>query len=271
MVILMSWNVRGIFSSTLCLSSLLDREKCDIAVLSEHKLKQETRGYLDTIHTDFLSFVKFEDEKSTHTNVLFAGRGGVAIMYRKCLAFSIREIPCFDSNRIIGIELKTCNGCVYILGAYLPSDNNVDNYAYELNLLENLYNHYSNYGKVIIAGDLNGSLVDSTGTNERKSEVLSSFIFRKNLCTPYIDFKTCGENYTFTYKKTTLDYVLFDKSVLTMLHRYLTYVEGSFSLTSDHLPIIATFNLRAMQCHHLKTSQTKLLAWHKATAEKEQN
>lgn len=118
MVILMSWNVRGIFSSTLCLSSLLDREKCDIAVLSEHKLKQETRGYLDTKHTNFLSFVKFEDEKSTHTNVLFAGRGGVAIMYRKRLAFSIRELPCFDSNRIIGIELKTCNGCVYILGAY---------------------------------------------------------------------------------------------------------------------------------------------------------
>lgn len=75
------------------------------------------------------------------------------------------------------------------------------------------------------------------------------------------------KNYTFTYKKTTLDYVLFDKSVLTLLHRYLTYVEGSFSLTSDNLPIIATFNLRAMQCHHLKTSQTKLLAWHKATAE----
>lgn len=82
MIILMSWNVRGIYSSTLCLSSLLDREKCDIAVLSEHKLKQETRGYLDAIHTDFLSFVQFEDEKSTHTNVLFAGRGGVAIMYR---------------------------------------------------------------------------------------------------------------------------------------------------------------------------------------------
>lgn len=102
MVILMSWNVRGIFSSTLCLSSLLDREKCDIAVLSE--LKQETRGYLDTIHTDFLSFVKFEDEKSTHTNVLFAGRGGVAIMYRKRLAFSIREIPCFDSNRIFELN-----------------------------------------------------------------------------------------------------------------------------------------------------------------------
>lgn len=181
-------------------------------------------------------------------------------MYRKRLAFSIREIPCYDSNRIIGIELKTCNGCVYILGAYLPSDNNVDNYAYEFNLIENLYNHYSNYGKVIIAGDLNGSLVDSTGINERKSEILSSFAFRKNLCTPYIDFKTCGENYTFIYKKTTLDYVLFYKSVLTLLHHYQTYEEGSFSLTSDHLAIIATFNLRALQCHHLKTSQTELLA-----------
>lgn len=50
MVVLMTWNVRGIISSTLCLSAILDKEKCDIMVITEHKLKESTKNYLDSIH-----------------------------------------------------------------------------------------------------------------------------------------------------------------------------------------------------------------------------
>lgn len=58
MVVKMAWNVRGIISYTLCLSSLFGRENCDIAILTEHKLKKETKTYLYSIHSDFYSFVK---------------------------------------------------------------------------------------------------------------------------------------------------------------------------------------------------------------------
>lgn len=61
MVVIMAWNVRGIISSTLCLSSLLERDNCYIAILTEHKLKSETKTYLDSIHSDFYSFVKTDD------------------------------------------------------------------------------------------------------------------------------------------------------------------------------------------------------------------
>lgn len=67
------------FPSTLCLSSLLDREKCDIVMLSELKLRYETKGYLCRIHKDFSSIVKIDDQKPTHTNVFFSGKGGVSI------------------------------------------------------------------------------------------------------------------------------------------------------------------------------------------------
>lgn len=167
-------------------------------------------------------------------------------MYRKCLVFLIWEILCFDLNCIIGIELKICNGCVYILGVYLFFDNNVDNYVYELNLFENLYNYYLNYGKVIIVGDLNGSLVDLIGINEWKLEILLLFVFRKNFCIFYIDFKICGKNYIFIYKKIILDYVLFDKFVLILLYCYLIYVEGLFLFIFDYFLIIVIFNLCVM-------------------------
>lgn len=96
-------------------------------------------------------------------------------MYRKHLSFSIREIPCYDSNCIIGIELRTTHGSyIYILEAYLPSNNNIERYAQELNILENLYSHYSNYGNVIAAGDLNGSYRHywHTGTKVTNSVII---------------------------------------------------------------------------------------------------
>lgn len=69
-----------------------------------------------------------------------------------------------------------------------------------------------------------------------------------------------------TRNKTTLDYILFDGHVLTALKHYKFFKEGSVSITSDHLPIIASIDLR-IQRHSLKNPHAKLPAWHKATPE----
>lgn len=103
----------------------------------------------------------------------------------------------------------------------------------------------------------NGSLIDTIGTNERKSQILSSFASRYGLCIPHTDFEISGEQYTFVQKKTNIDYVLFDKIVLKLLDRYETYEDDFFLLTSGHLPIIAKFTLGFMHCHQLRDSQIK--------------
>jgi len=58
------------------------------------------------------------------------------------------------SKRIIGIELKQKHsyGSLYNFGVYLPSEESIENYKLELNTLNT---YYSNYGNVIINGDLN--------------------------------------------------------------------------------------------------------------------
>lgn len=43
MISLMTWNARGSISSTMCLSAFLDKEKCDIVITTEHKLKGALR------------------------------------------------------------------------------------------------------------------------------------------------------------------------------------------------------------------------------------
>lgn len=98
-------------------------------------------------------------------------------MCRKSLSFSIKEIPCPESNRIIGAELSDKKGGRwYIFGVYLPSDNNLDIYAQELTIVENMYHYYSSYGKFILGGDFNGSLLDQQHTNQHKSKLLTKFV-----------------------------------------------------------------------------------------------
>lgn len=49
----LSWNVRGIMSSTVCLSNLVKATDCDICVISEHKLKPRCLPYINTIEQGY--------------------------------------------------------------------------------------------------------------------------------------------------------------------------------------------------------------------------
>lgn len=33
--------------------------------------------------------------------------------------YSVKEIPCLESNRVIGVEVKTSGGNLYIFGVYM--------------------------------------------------------------------------------------------------------------------------------------------------------
>lgn len=158
---ILSWNVRCIMSSSICLSSMLDRVKCDIAIISEHKLKQNNASYLDSIHPDYKSYTRSESTNtSTHCS-RFLGKGGIAVMYKKELELSICELTYFDSSRFIGLEIRRPHDrSLYIFGVYLPSDNIIQSYSTELYLLEDLVAHFSSLGDVIIGGDFNASIYD---------------------------------------------------------------------------------------------------------------
>jgi exonuclease III len=84
------------------------------------------------------------------------GKGGVAILCKSFLQFSVLEISDINSERIVCIELKHHSyGSLFIFGVYLPSDESIESYKHELNILDSLCTYNSNFGNVIIAGDLN--------------------------------------------------------------------------------------------------------------------
>jgi hypothetical protein len=91
-------------------------------------------------------------------------------------------------------------------------------------------------------------------------------VSQHNLSIQNNDFNVEGDTYTFIQKQTTLDYILFDKYLVHGLQSYKIIEEGSISITSDHLPIVAKFDFKVSR-HSLKNSSSKQPAWHKATTQ----
>ncbi|CAG2214780.1 unnamed protein product [Mytilus edulis] len=190
-------------SSTLCLANLLESTNCDLAIISEHKLKPNLLSYMNSIDMRYKSISK-TDKLNDLCNCTH-GKGGISILYKASLQFSIEEITETNSDRIVGVELKNKSfGSIFIFGVYLPADGSIDNYRQELNALDDLYTYYINYGKVVIA----------------------------------------------------------DETLVRQLRRYEILEEGTFSTTSDHLPVIACVELD--ENPHIDLNNfSKLPAWHK--------
>lgn len=114
-------------------------------------------------------------------------------------------------NNIVGIQVTLCDTVpLFIFGVYLPSNNVLDDYKANIDIMQGLYEQYCQYGKVLFAGYFNASLLREFHVNNAKSEILRNFVKRRALCTPMIDFRVEGEQFTFTPKETRIDYILFD-------------------------------------------------------------
>ncbi|VDI04309.1 Hypothetical predicted protein [Mytilus galloprovincialis] len=252
-------------SSTICLSNLLKDTDCDICIISEHKLKERSLHYLSTIEKGYNCISK-ADALPIGYNA-YHGKGGIAILYKTSLQFSVNEISDINSSRIAGIELKNQSyGSLFIFGAYLPSDDSIENYKSELSILDSLYAYYSVYGNCIIAGDLNASCLhkDRSISNIYKSKELLNFVSRHHLLYAGGKIQSKGPKYTYVTKQTMLDYILCNEIIYRKLRYYEILDEGAISSTSDHLPVVIEFETDSTP-HRVINSSDKLPAWHKVT------
>lgn len=108
-------------SSTMRLSKLLDQTQCALAVISEYRLNDNITciNYLNSVNENYLSFVKVDTDVKLPTYQHFVGKGGVGIIFKRSLQYSIKEIPCCNSNRIVGVVLTYNNGEVLYILVYI--------------------------------------------------------------------------------------------------------------------------------------------------------
>ncbi|CAC5367855.1 unnamed protein product [Mytilus coruscus] len=240
MLSIVTWNVRGIMSSAVCLSELFRYTNCDIAVLSEHSLQ-----FLNTLDKNYHIIGTADTNVNVNIETSKFGKGGVAIMYKKTLKFNIKPINCSVSERLVGIEIQ-CNESysIFVFSVYLPADSYMQNYKYELNIVEDYVNNYSQFDPVIVAGDFNTScrVTDLERTNVNKSIIFSDFILRNNIV-PVNASRLCDTSFTYIQTRTVLDYFLISEEIAGDVTFCENIPKGTLSLTSDHLPVFLKLSL----------------------------
>ena len=255
---ILNWNIRGIMSSALCLSNILDSKKPDVAVICEHKLSNPNLTFLDSIHSDYKAYPSRLTTDVTNT---------VATLVKKDLIQFVSIIEEYSNDRIVLLEIaQSAAWSFYICGVYLPYDNDVEHYKYYVN---NLYDIMSvcTDKTIILAGDFNARAfeIPYSYVPKVKSQTLSEFIKYNNLMAVNRSSKNNSVPYTFLPTRTTLDYIMIDRQNFDLVLSYETLQTTDVELASDHLAMLCTMSIPVTPCFQ---SQSKSLpAWHKATSE----
>ena len=228
----------GVMSSAFTLSKMLDNFNVDIAILSEHKLLPQSKGFLDSVNNNYSSYVKTDSSIDPYKS-FSRGKGGIC--------------------------------------AYMPAENNLTYYSDTFSELQTRLEIYLGRGKVIVAGDLNAQVswpVNDTALSGSisKSQILTQMMHTYHLVPLELASFCTGPRYSFIPTKTMLDHILVDRSVERCAINCRVVSDGELVLTSDHLPIVATIGLREAtstewDLQNEVSHRNDMIAWRKVTSD----
>jgi len=106
---------------------MLNRNCINTALLTEHKLLLRSNRFLNNIHSEYDCKIVKTDDKVEQYGSLKCGKGGAAIMYKKCLSSFISQVQLFESHRVCGINILCDNlPPLFIFCVYLPTNNDIE-------------------------------------------------------------------------------------------------------------------------------------------------
>ncbi len=160
-----TWNVRGIMSSASSLGKLLEAHDIDVAFITEHKLFEHSKTFMSSINYNYKDITYCDPDYDIYSNIS-CGKGGVSILYKTTLEFSVRIMDELANERLIGIELACHdNTNIFAFCIYMPSSNySNDTYIDNINNLQAVCNTYSEKGTVVFLGDMNGEIIPFTNS-----------------------------------------------------------------------------------------------------------
>ena len=176
-----TYNMKGFNNSREYVRNIIDKDKPDIICLQETWHLKEMHQQFSNIHKEY-TYVE-ESGVDSNTTIL-SGRlyGGLAILYKKCIAGSVTKID-FLNNRLLGIHIKGIHGCkdIVLLTVYMPCDNRRaeivnDVFIEVLSHIEQIFSQFDDAG-FIICGDWN---TDPVRHNAQTNAFLE-FLTRNNL------------------------------------------------------------------------------------------
>ena len=206
--------------------------KYDIVFLQETLLFKHELNLLSKVHPDFegMGISAIDD-----TCNILSGRpyGGLAILIRRKIR-PICDFIFYDDTRIMGIQIKNRDECLYFVNVYLPYQcpDNYDLYVEYLGKLSAIIEDYES-SKVGIIGDFNAAV----GTTF-EGELLEVCTHHELIISDYEHFGRNSSQFTFVsdaHSTTSwLDHIICSFNLFTILSD-LCILDKLPS--SDHLPI----------------------------------
>ena len=147
-----SYNCRSFNANSVIISSLL--EDCDVLLLQETLLNDDSSHLLDCLNASFLSF----SVPSSRNVSNFSGRssGGLAFLFRKMSNISFKQV--FSASRIQGVQFVVRNKIYLLVNVYCPCDyrssESFIEYVCTLAEISNLITQ-ENYDDLFLFGDFN--------------------------------------------------------------------------------------------------------------------
>ncbi|MES9883122.1 MAG: reverse transcriptase family protein [Sedimenticola sp.] len=251
-------------SSAASLSRTLDCNNIDIAFITEHKLFEHSKNFMDSVHSSYRN-ITMCDQKFDMYGSIHCGKGGVSIMYKTSLDFSIRKLDEVSNERMLGVEISCQNNVkIFAFCIYMPASNypNVD-YAESIDTLQAICNSYAGLGTVVLLGDMNGEVTNCVRQTYRDT-VLSNFLQRNEMLSlarlPCHD----GPDYTFVTMEKTLDHVIMYNNEIDLV-RHVETLCGDLYNVSDHLPVLTVLSTPYVQT--VNVTRRVCIAWHKVSTD----
>lgn len=239
---IVNWNARSILKKSTELFEFLLNRNVDIAVITETWLKKTHSLY----HSDF-SCIRLDRQSDADRG------GGVAIIIRKGIQFSIVDSIQLKIVEAVGIQIHGPMGIVDIIAAYFPGSNR----AAELNKFKQDVRSLTNKtNPFFLIGDLNARNRSwNCGRNNKAGIVL------QNLASSgfYIHAPSEPTHYPSNGgRPSTLDIVISNNLIQMSGPKVLQ------ELSSDHLPVLFSINIE--HTHHAPTTTYKCYRrtnWHR--------
>ena len=174
------------------------------------------------------------------------GKGGVAILWNKCLSHCVSNIDLND-DRIIGIDVKIQSDVhSVIFSVYFPCRGMpTDMYNEYIQKLSDIHAQFSTYARVLFLGDMNvqikGPRFDLV--NDTRVRTISSFLHDTQMLSINVQELCSGQRFTFqpydsAEKRTMIDHGI-APLCLSDLFTSCEIADDHELNTSDHRPIIS--------------------------------
>ena len=241
-------------------SRLIDLLKGDsIVCLQETWLWSFESNVIDCLVPNYVSFVRCSDMNDNISNFQVPrGKGGIAIMWPKSFGKYMKRLE--DGNeRVQAVKMQVGEARLCIINAYLPTLNlpsSRENYQEMLDVVHHIIDRYSPSHKIILCGDLNGSLLQSRSNPH--DGMLKEFVQEHGF---HLDsgFGVTPTFFGHSGASSQIDYVLADDPDLILS---VNISQQSPINMSSHVSIKASLSIYQDQ---LRTEKRKNVSYQKVT------